>query len=153
MVALAAALGQVALSFTRKAGEAGALFGSVTSIDLAEALAGQKPGNCTLHETCDSYCVVEYNGEQAKIKAMVEAKHVNWDVVEVESGDIGRGCDEGLFEKEGIKVLKFNIIPVKQDMTPLMSAAKALNPDLIAFGEFGEAHFESTVEEMIGVLD
>ena len=36
---LAAALGQVTLSFTRKAGEAGALFGSVTSIDVAEALA------------------------------------------------------------------------------------------------------------------
>jgi hypothetical protein len=30
---------------------------------------------------------VEYNGEQAKVKAMVEAKHVNWDVVEVESGE------------------------------------------------------------------
>lgn len=43
--------------------------------------------------------VVEYNGEQAKIKAMVEAKKVNWDVVEVESPDVARGCDEGLFEK------------------------------------------------------
>jgi putative spermidine/putrescine transport system substrate-binding protein len=42
---------------------------------------------------------VEYNGEQAKIKAMVEAKKVTWDVVEVESPDINRGCDEGLFEK------------------------------------------------------
>jgi putative spermidine/putrescine transport system substrate-binding protein len=42
---------------------------------------------------------VEYNGEQAKIKAMVEAKKVNWDVVEVESPDLIRGCDEGLFEK------------------------------------------------------
>src|SRR5262249_37875456 len=42
---------------------------------------------------------VEYNGEQAKIKAMVEAKKVVWDVVEVESPDINRGCDEGLFEK------------------------------------------------------
>jgi len=31
--------------------------------NLAEALAGQKPGTCTLHETCDSYCVVEYNGD------------------------------------------------------------------------------------------
>lgn len=41
---------------------------------------------------------VEYNGEQAKIKAMVEAKNVTWDVVEVESPDINRGCDEGLFE-------------------------------------------------------
>ncbi|MFZ3218750.1 MAG: ABC transporter substrate-binding protein [Rhodoferax sp.] len=42
---------------------------------------------------------VEYNGEQAKIKAMVEAKNVTWDVVEVESPDVNRGCDEGLFEK------------------------------------------------------
>lgn len=31
--------------------------------NLAEALAGQKPGSCNLHETCDSYCVVEYNGD------------------------------------------------------------------------------------------
>jgi uncharacterized protein len=31
--------------------------------NIAEALAGQKPGNCTLHETCDSYVVVEYNGD------------------------------------------------------------------------------------------
>ncbi|NDY90131.1 ABC transporter substrate-binding protein [Ideonella livida] len=42
---------------------------------------------------------VEYNGEQAKIKAMVEAGKVTWDVVEVESPDVQRGCDEGLFEK------------------------------------------------------
>jgi uncharacterized protein len=31
--------------------------------NIAEALAGQKPGSCTLHETCDSYVVVEYNGD------------------------------------------------------------------------------------------
>ncbi len=31
--------------------------------NIAEALAGQKPGACTLHETCDSYVVVEYNGD------------------------------------------------------------------------------------------
>ena len=42
---------------------------------------------------------VEYNGEQAKIKAMVEAKKVTWDVVEVEGPDVNRGCDEGLFER------------------------------------------------------
>ena len=42
---------------------------------------------------------VEYNGEQAKIKAMVETKKVTWDVVEAESPDVARGCDEGLFEK------------------------------------------------------
>ncbi len=42
---------------------------------------------------------VEYNGEQAKIKAMVETKKITWDLVEVESPDVQRGCDEGLFEK------------------------------------------------------
>lgn len=42
---------------------------------------------------------VEYNGEQARIKAMVEAKKVTWDVIEVEGPDISRGCDEGLFER------------------------------------------------------
>jgi len=41
----------------------------------------------------------EYNGEQAKIKAMVEAGHVTWDVVEVESPELVRGCEEGLYEK------------------------------------------------------
>mgnify|MGYP000400276399 CR=1 FL=1 len=53
---------------------------------------------------------VEYNGEQAKIKAMVEAKKVTWDVVEVESPDINRGCDEGLFEK-----LDWSKLPPKSD--------------------------------------
>jgi putative spermidine/putrescine transport system substrate-binding protein len=42
---------------------------------------------------------VEYNGEQARVKAMVEAKKVTWDVVEVESPDVARGCDEGLYER------------------------------------------------------
>ena len=50
-------------------------------------------------QTGNTVTAVEYDGEQAKVKAMVEAKHVNWDVVEVESGDLGRGCDEGLYEK------------------------------------------------------
>ncbi len=42
---------------------------------------------------------VEYNGEQAKVKAMVEARRVTWDLVEVETGDLARGCEEGLYEK------------------------------------------------------
>src|SRR6202049_3649534 len=50
-------------------------------------------------QTGNKITAVEYNGEQAKVKAMVEAKHVNWDVVEVESGDLGRDCDEGLDRK------------------------------------------------------
>jgi uncharacterized protein len=31
--------------------------------NIAEALAGMKPGSCTMHETCDSYVVVEYTGD------------------------------------------------------------------------------------------
>lgn len=41
--------------------------------NLAEALAGQKPGNCTMHETCDSYVVVEYNGDIYPCDFFVEA--------------------------------------------------------------------------------
>jgi putative spermidine/putrescine transport system substrate-binding protein len=52
----------------------------------------------------------EYNGEQAKIKAMVEAKNVTWDVVEVESPELVRGCEEGLYEK-----LDYTKIGNKQD--------------------------------------
>lgn len=40
----------------------------------------------------------EYNGEMARIRAMVETGQVGWDVVEVESPELVRGCDEGLFE-------------------------------------------------------
>ena len=42
---------------------------------------------------------VEYNGEHAKVKAMVETKKVTWDLVEAESPDAARGCDEGMFDK------------------------------------------------------
>jgi uncharacterized protein len=31
--------------------------------NLVEALAGYTPGNCTMHERCNSYVVVEYNGD------------------------------------------------------------------------------------------
>ncbi|CAH0242231.1 extracellular solute-binding protein [Pseudomonas mediterranea] len=41
----------------------------------------------------------EYNGELSKIKAMVAAGHTSWDVVEVESPELLRGCEEGLFER------------------------------------------------------
>ncbi|HCN91182.1 MAG TPA: spermidine/putrescine ABC transporter substrate-binding protein, partial [Oxalobacteraceae bacterium] len=33
--------------------------------------------------TGDKLVVVEYNGEMAKVKAMVDAKRVSWDLVEV----------------------------------------------------------------------
>jgi putative spermidine/putrescine transport system substrate-binding protein len=56
---------------------------------------------------------VEYNGEQAKVKAMVEAGRVTWDVVEVETGDLTRGCDEALYEK-----LDWSKIGRKSDFIP-----------------------------------
>ncbi|MFC3533294.1 ABC transporter substrate-binding protein [Vogesella facilis] len=41
----------------------------------------------------------DYNGEMAKIKAMVDARKVSWDIVEVEAPELMRGCEDGLFEK------------------------------------------------------
>lgn len=41
----------------------------------------------------------EYNGEMAKVKAMVDTNSVSWDLVEVESPELARGCEEGLFEE------------------------------------------------------
>lgn len=40
----------------------------------------------------------EYNGEMAKVKAMVDTRSVSWDAVEVESAELARGCEEGMFE-------------------------------------------------------
>lgn len=40
----------------------------------------------------------EYNGEIAKIRAMVEANAVTWDVVDVDTQTILAGCAEGTFE-------------------------------------------------------
>lgn len=41
--------------------------------NVAEALAGLKPGSCTLHETCDSYVVIEYNGDVYPCDFFVES--------------------------------------------------------------------------------
>ncbi|MGJ7516344.1 ABC transporter substrate-binding protein [Pseudomonas baetica] len=43
--------------------------------------------------------VGEYSGELSKVKAMVDVGQVSWDVVEVESPELVRGCEEGLFER------------------------------------------------------
>lgn len=40
----------------------------------------------------------DYNGEMAKIKVMADTGKTSWDVVEVESPELIRGCSEGLFE-------------------------------------------------------
>lgn len=63
--------------------------------------------------TGNKIVTVEYNGEMAKLKAMVEAKKVSWDLVEVESGEVGRACEEGLLEK--LDIAKFG---KKSDFMP-----------------------------------
>ncbi len=90
---------------------------------------------------------VAYNGEQAKVKAMVMAKNVVWDVVEVETGDLGRGCDEGLYEDvDWASVLN------KDDMVPgalkycgvgtfVWSTALAYNADTLKTPPTGWADF------------
>ena len=56
---------------------------------------------------------VAYNAEVGKIKAMVEAKNVTWDVVQAEAAELDNGCQEGLFEK-----LDFSKIGNKADFNP-----------------------------------
>ena len=41
----------------------------------------------------------DYNGGLAQIKAQVESKNITWDVVDLETSDVIRGCDEGLLER------------------------------------------------------
>jgi putative spermidine/putrescine transport system substrate-binding protein len=40
----------------------------------------------------------EWNGEMAKVRAMVQTGNVTWDVVQVEAPEVFQGCEEGLFE-------------------------------------------------------
>ncbi|MFF7709199.1 extracellular solute-binding protein [Pseudomonas sp. NPDC007930] len=62
---------------------------------VAQDKAYYQPFNATGKGTVQAG---EYNGEMSKIRAMVETGQVSWDVVEVESPDLVRGCAEGLFE-------------------------------------------------------
>ncbi|KAA9001957.1 ABC transporter substrate-binding protein [Affinibrenneria salicis] len=55
----------------------------------------------------------EYNGEMARIRAMVETGQVGWDVVEVEGPELMRGCNEGLFE-----TLDWSKLGNKDDFVP-----------------------------------
>ncbi len=54
----------------------------------------------------------EYNGEVAKIKAMVEAKSITWDVIDADTATAMQGCAEGALEsidwkKAGLDRSKF----------------------------------------------
>jgi len=86
---------------------------TVVNFGGANANAQKKAYYEPFEKTGTKVVAVEYNGEQAKIKAMVETKKVTWDVVEVESPDVARGCAEGLFEK-----LDYSKIGNKADFNP-----------------------------------
>ncbi|MFL6628950.1 MAG: polyamine ABC transporter substrate-binding protein [Burkholderiaceae bacterium] len=72
---------------------------TVVNFGGANANAQKKAFYEPYEKTGTKVVAVEYNGEQAKIKVMVDSRNVTWDAVEVESPDVARGCDEGLFEK------------------------------------------------------
>ncbi|MCR8932238.1 MULTISPECIES: ABC transporter substrate-binding protein [unclassified Pseudomonas] len=63
-----------------------------------------------INKTRDKVIFSEYNGELSKIRAMVDTRSVNWDVVEVEDTDAALGCDQGLFEQ-----IDYSKIGPKQD--------------------------------------
>ena len=86
---------------------------TIVNFGGANANAQKKAYYEPYEKTGTKVVAVEYNGEQAKIKAMVETKKVTWDVVEVEAPDVQRGCDEGLFEK-----IDFSKIGPKADFLP-----------------------------------
>ncbi|WP_028694735.1 ABC transporter substrate-binding protein [Pseudomonas cremoricolorata] len=92
----------------------------------------------------------EYNGELSKIKAMVDVGHVSWDVVEVESPELIRGCESGLFEK-----LDANIIGAQSGYLPgtvsecgvasyVWSMVLAYNPKKLTTGPASWADFWDT---------
>lgn len=49
-------------------------------------------------KTGDTLNSEDYNGGLAEIRAQVEAGNVTWDLVDVETSDAVRGCDEGILE-------------------------------------------------------
>ena len=55
----------------------------------------------------------DYNGGLAQIKAQVESGNVTWDVVDLETSDAIRGCDDGLLER-----IDASVLPSAPDGTP-----------------------------------
>lgn len=45
-------------------------------------------------------------------------------------------------EKDGLKVVKYDIVPAGTDFTPLISAIKGMNPDILAVGGHEKEHME-----------
>ncbi|ABM59749.1 ABC transporter substrate-binding protein [Verminephrobacter eiseniae] len=126
---------------------------SITVVNFGGAAANaQKKAYYEPYEkqTGSKIVALEYNGEQAKLKAMVEAKKVTWDVLEVETPDAVRGCDEGLFEK-----IDYSRIASKNELMPdaitdcavgflVWSTVMAYNGDKLKTAPGGWADFFDT---------
>ena len=53
-----------------------------------------------------------YDGSLSKVSAQIEAKSINWDVVDVESNELRQGCEEGYFETlDWSKIAKPDFVP------------------------------------------
>ncbi len=50
-------------------------------------------------KTGQEFNIVDYNGGLAEVRTQVEAKNVQWDIIDQTPQDAIRGCDEGLYEK------------------------------------------------------
>jgi len=97
--------------------------------------------------TGDTIIAGQYNGEMAKVKAMVDTNSVSWNLVEVESPELSRGCDEGMFEE-----LDYSKIPGRTDLVSgavqpcgvgffVWSTVLAYNADVLASAPSGWADF------------
>jgi branched-chain amino acid transport system substrate-binding protein len=75
------------------------------------------------------------------IKTLTDLKHPATAVILGSNDTFSKATAESFqaaAKAEGIRVLKFNIVPSNQDLTPLMSAVRGLRPDVVAFGGHDE---------------
>lgn len=56
-------------------------------------------------KTKHDFTFQSYSGGLAKLQAMVQAKNVTWDLVDLEANDAMRACEEGLLQKFPVKLL------------------------------------------------
>ena len=84
---------------------------------------------------------VSYTGA-TPIKTLTDLQHPPRTAVIIGSNDTFSKATAEAFQAaakaDGIRILKFNIVPSNQDLTPLMSAVRGLRPDLVAFGGHDE---------------
>ena len=82
----------------------------------------------------------EYNGEVAKIKAMVEANAITWDVIDVDSATALQGCAEGALEtidwaKLGLDKAKFLGSDVSECSVPTIVYSTVIGYDTSKLAE------------------